>query len=38
MMQQMSEEFTKEMEQRIIEACKKDLGHTQNLCSNDDNL
>jgi len=37
-MQQITEEFTEEIEQRIIEACKRDLGHTQNLCSNDDIL
>jgi len=37
-MQQISEEHIGEIEQRIIEACKRDSGHTQNLCSNDGNL
>jgi len=33
--EQISEEFAKEIEQRVIEACKSDLGHMQNLCVND---
>jgi len=36
-MEQASEELTEEIEQRIIKACKKDSGHTHNLCKNDDN-
>ena len=37
-MQEISQDMVKEIEQRIDEACKRDLGHTQNLCSNDDSL
>jgi len=36
--QQVSEEFAKEIEERVIEACKNDLGHMQNLCVNDGDL
>ncbi len=36
-MEQTSKELTEEIEQRIIKACKKDSGHTHNVCLNDNN-
>jgi len=33
-MQQITKSLSEELEQRIIDACKNDLGHTQKLCSN----
>ena len=34
-MQQITKLLSDELEQRIIDACRTDLGHTHKLCSND---
>ena len=34
-MQQITKSLSEELEQRIIDACKNDLGHTHKLCLND---